>query len=97
VPRVIVTAITIVVAAAAVFGASATPQITVIAFWSTTYYSSAKWAILDHVVTRGAPPLSGDVIDFGLWAIADEVAHIEANFEVNGSDHFPVTATIHVP
>jgi endonuclease/exonuclease/phosphatase family metal-dependent hydrolase len=65
--------------------------------WSTTYYNSAKWAILDHVLIRGARPWNGDVIDFGLWVITDEVARIEANFQVSGSDHFPVTASVAVP
>jgi DNA-binding winged helix-turn-helix (wHTH) protein len=53
--------------------------------------------VLDHVLIRGARPRYGDVIDFGLWAIADEVARIEANFQVSGSDHFPVAASVAVP
>jgi len=30
------------------------------------------------------------VLDFGVWAIEDEVARIEANFVNTGSDHFPI-------
>ena len=55
---------------------------------------SNKWGILDHVLLRNGEPISGDVVDFGVWAIEDETARIEANFEASGSDHFPVVATI---
>ena len=62
--------------------------------WLDTYYMSNKWGILDHVLLRNGEPISGDVVDFGVWAIEDETARIEANFEASGSDHFPVVATI---
>jgi endonuclease/exonuclease/phosphatase (EEP) superfamily protein YafD len=38
--------------------------------------------------------VSGDVVDFGVWAIEDETARIEANLEACGSDHFPVVARL---
>jgi endonuclease/exonuclease/phosphatase family metal-dependent hydrolase len=62
--------------------------------WLETYYMSNKWGILDHVVLRHGDPISGDVIDSGVWTIDDETARIEANFEACGSDHFPVIATV---
>jgi endonuclease/exonuclease/phosphatase family metal-dependent hydrolase len=60
--------------------------------WSSSYYSSARWAIIDHVLVRNATPVAGDVIDFGLWSITDETDRIEENLRRDGSDHFPVTA-----
>jgi hypothetical protein len=60
--------------------------------WSTTYYNSRRWAVIDHVVVRGAKPLSGDVLDFGASSIEDELARIEANFRNTGSDHYPIRA-----
>jgi endonuclease/exonuclease/phosphatase family metal-dependent hydrolase len=62
--------------------------------WLETYYMSNKWGILDHVLLRNGDPISGDVVDFGVWAIKDETARISANFEASGSDHFPVVATV---
>jgi endonuclease/exonuclease/phosphatase family metal-dependent hydrolase len=62
--------------------------------WLESYYMADKWGILDHVLARNAVPVSGDVIDSGVWAIDDETARIEANFDACGSDHFPVVATV---
>jgi endonuclease/exonuclease/phosphatase family metal-dependent hydrolase len=63
--------------------------------WLETYYMSNKWGILDHVLLRHGEAVSGDVVDFGVWAIEDETARIEANFEACGSDHFPIVAKVH--
>jgi hypothetical protein len=38
--------------------------------------------------------VDGDVLDFGVLAIADEFERIEANFRRTGSDHYPITATV---
>jgi endonuclease/exonuclease/phosphatase family metal-dependent hydrolase len=65
--------------------------------WLDSYYMSNKWGVIDHVVVRHAAPISGDVIDSGVWAIEDETARIEANFEACGSDHFPVVAAVRMP
>jgi endonuclease/exonuclease/phosphatase family metal-dependent hydrolase len=62
--------------------------------WSTTYYRSARWAVIDHILVRGAQPASGDVFDFGLWSIADELTRIEENFRQCGSDHFPIGGAV---
>lgn len=62
--------------------------------FSSSYNASARWAIIDHVLVRGAEPLAGDVVDFGVWSIADEVERIEENMRRSGSDHFPVTAAV---
>ena len=62
--------------------------------WSTTYNGSPKWAIIDHVLQRGGSSLAGDVLDFGVWSIPDEVSRIEANLRNTGSDHFPVVASV---
>jgi endonuclease/exonuclease/phosphatase family metal-dependent hydrolase len=58
--------------------------------WSSSYNTAPRWAIIDHIIVRNGRPLSGDVFDFGVWSIADEVARIEANFRNTGSDHFPI-------
>jgi endonuclease/exonuclease/phosphatase family metal-dependent hydrolase len=62
--------------------------------WLESYYMSDKWGVIDHVLVRGGEPLSGDVIDSGVWSIEDETARIEANFDACGSDHFPVVAAV---
>jgi len=64
--------------------------------FSSSYNGATRWAIIDHVLSRGARPLAGDVFDFGLWSISDEVARIEANFRACGSDHFPVAAELSI-
>jgi endonuclease/exonuclease/phosphatase family metal-dependent hydrolase len=62
--------------------------------WLDSYYRSDKWGVIDHVLARNAVPISGDVIDSGVWAIEDETLRIEANFAACGSDHFPVVAAV---
>jgi hypothetical protein len=62
--------------------------------FSSAYNRSPRWAIIDHVLVRNGSPAAGDVFDFGLWSISDEVERIEQNFRESGSDHFPVGATI---
>jgi endonuclease/exonuclease/phosphatase family metal-dependent hydrolase len=62
--------------------------------WSSSYYSSHRWAIIDHILVRGGRPLAGDVFDFGVWSIAEEVARIEANLRNTGSDHFPIGGAV---
>lgn len=64
--------------------------------FSASYNGATRWATIDHVLSRGATPRAGDVFDFGLWSISDEVARIEANFRACGSDHFPVAAEVTV-
>ncbi len=58
--------------------------------WSSSYNGATRWAIIDHLTVRGARPVSGDVLDFGGLAIADELTRIESNFRTTGSDHYPV-------
>ena len=58
--------------------------------WSSSYNGASRWAVIDHLIVRGARPESGDVLDFGTLAIGDELARIEANFRNTGSDHYPV-------
>jgi endonuclease/exonuclease/phosphatase family metal-dependent hydrolase len=62
--------------------------------WSTSYYNAARWAVIDHVLVRHGVARAGEVFDFGLWAIPDEAARIEANLRETGSDHFPVRAVV---
>jgi endonuclease/exonuclease/phosphatase family metal-dependent hydrolase len=64
--------------------------------FSSSYNGATRWAIIDHVLARGATPRAGDVFDFGLWSLSDEVARIEANFRACGSDHFPVAAELSI-
>ena len=65
--------------------------------WSTSYYKSVRWAIIDHIAVRNGVPVAADVVDSSVWTIADEVARIEENFRRSGSDHFPVAAVVAVP
>jgi len=65
--------------------------------WSETYYSSPRWAILDHVLVRGATPLRGTTIDAGVAAIPDQSTRIEELLRRMGSDHYPVEATVRLP
>jgi endonuclease/exonuclease/phosphatase family metal-dependent hydrolase len=60
--------------------------------WDSQYNGSPRWSIIDHVLVRNARPLGGDVHDFGVYAIHDETARIEANLRNTGSDHFPIGA-----
>jgi endonuclease/exonuclease/phosphatase family metal-dependent hydrolase len=62
--------------------------------FSASYYASPRWAVIDHVMARGATPQAGDVFDFGLWSIADEVQRIAENFRQCGSDHFPIAGQV---
>jgi endonuclease/exonuclease/phosphatase family metal-dependent hydrolase len=64
--------------------------------WSTTYYNSRRWAIIDHIVTRNATAIGGEVIDFDTSAIDDELSRIEENFRRRGSDHYPIRAELQV-
>ena len=64
--------------------------------FSSSYNGATREAVIDHVLSRGATPLAGDMFDFGLWSISDELARIEANFRACGSDHFPVAAELTV-
>jgi endonuclease/exonuclease/phosphatase family metal-dependent hydrolase len=62
--------------------------------WSEGYYKSTRWAILDHVLVRGATPLAGDTVDAGVAGIEDESERIEEFLRRMGSDHYPVVATV---
>jgi endonuclease/exonuclease/phosphatase family metal-dependent hydrolase len=64
--------------------------------WSTQYYNSTRWAIIDHVVVRNGQPVAATVVDGGLAGITDELERIEATLRQKGSDHYAVTATISV-
>jgi hypothetical protein len=54
--------------------------------WSDSYYNSPRWAIIDRIVVRNAMPVAGDVVDFGVGTIEEEVARIEEDFRRRGSD-----------
>jgi hypothetical protein len=62
--------------------------------WSSSYNGAPRWAIIDHLIVRGAQPAGGDVLDFGALSIADELTRIESNFRTTGSDHFPVAGAV---
>jgi endonuclease/exonuclease/phosphatase family metal-dependent hydrolase len=57
--------------------------------WIETYYMADKWGVIDHVIARNAVPVSGDVIDSGVWSVEDQTARIEANFDACGPRSFP--------
>jgi hypothetical protein len=65
--------------------------------WSSTYYHSQRWAIIDHITARNLEPVDGAVIDFDTSAIADELTRIEENFRRGGSDHYPIRAEFVAP
>ena len=62
--------------------------------WSTSYNKSKRWAIIDHVMVRGATPSAGLVEDAGVASIADESERIEEYLRRMGSDHYAVLATV---
>lgn len=62
--------------------------------FASANYAAAHWAATDHVLVRHAAPLRGEVHDFGLWAIPDEVERVTAALETGGSDRFPVRAVV---
>jgi hypothetical protein len=62
-----------------------------------SYYNSQRWAIIDHVLVRGATPLAGAVNDAGVAGITDESTRIEEYLRRMGSDHYPVIATVRIP
>jgi endonuclease/exonuclease/phosphatase family metal-dependent hydrolase len=62
--------------------------------WSTTYYNSTRWLVIDHILTRGATPVAGEVLDMGTASIEDEVERIEENFRRTGSDHYPIMGIV---
>jgi endonuclease/exonuclease/phosphatase family metal-dependent hydrolase len=62
--------------------------------WNTTYYNSTRWLVIDHVLTRGATPIAGEVLDMGSSTIANEVERIEENLRRTGSDHYPIVGTL---
>ncbi len=69
--------------------------------YTTAYSSSNNFGELDHILARGATPLSGDVIDnnmFVLYPIVSSNAYendrITANLKLIGSDHFPIKGAV---
>lgn len=62
--------------------------------FSNTYYQSHVYAVIDHILTRGARSVFGDVLDYGLWSIKNETKRVEATLEKAGSDHFTVISTL---
>lgn len=62
--------------------------------WSSSYNRNQRWGRIDHITIRNGRGLGGDVLDFGVWSIADETARIAANLQNTGSDHFPVMAIL---
>ena len=56
------------------------------------YTNSTVYSTIDHLLVKGATPVTGDVIDNNLWNLyPDESdARLELNLQLSGSDHFPV-------
>ncbi|MEO6068888.1 MAG: endonuclease/exonuclease/phosphatase family protein, partial [Gemmatimonadales bacterium] len=44
--------------------------------FSSKYYQANTYSILDHVMLLGGTPISGDVLDNGVWSISDESKRI---------------------
>ncbi len=56
-----------------------------------------EWAALgriDHVLVRGATPVSGQVLDFGTWPAQGPEERMGALLATAGADHNPVVATL---
>lgn len=62
--------------------------------WLSSYNGNQRWGRIDHITVRNGIGLSADVLDFGVWSIANESARIIANLQNTGSDHFPVMAVL---
>ncbi len=56
----------------------------------------APIARLDHVLVRGTRPVSGAVIDSGVWPVDLPGERMEEHLRRTGSDHLPVTVTVTV-
>jgi endonuclease/exonuclease/phosphatase family metal-dependent hydrolase len=51
--------------------------------WASTYYHLQRWAIIDHIVSRGARALGGGVLDFGTATLGDELVRpVAAELEI---------------
>lgn len=49
------------------------------------------------ILIQGLNPVSGDVLDMGLWKIKDEESRVQRLLELSGSDYFPVRASLRFP
>lgn len=62
------------------------------------YYANSVYGPIDCVLARKAQPAAAAVFDFDLFILypdkKDEDARIAENFQLCGSDHFPVTGTV---
>jgi endonuclease/exonuclease/phosphatase family metal-dependent hydrolase len=71
--------------------------------FSSSYYKSNNWAVLSHILIRHATPLYGAVLDNNLEVVypasnthdITEDNRIRANLDYCGSDHYPITASLH--
>jgi hypothetical protein len=52
--------------------------------------------LIDHVLVRDGRPVSGRVVDGGVWTIGDNTERIAETLQRLGSDHFPIEATVAV-
>jgi endonuclease/exonuclease/phosphatase family metal-dependent hydrolase len=52
--------------------------------------------ILDHIIVRNTTPIEGHVFNSNLWKLYphDESGRIIANFQIIGSDHFPLYSVV---
>lgn len=62
--------------------------------WSEGYNRSRRWAVIDHIVVRGADPTSGAIVDAGTSTIEDQETRIEEYLRRMGSDHYAVVAHV---
>jgi endonuclease/exonuclease/phosphatase family metal-dependent hydrolase len=61
-----------------------------------SYNRSPRWGVIDHVLVRDGHPVSGRVVDGGVWTIEDNTERIAEALRLFGSDHFPIEATVAV-
>lgn len=64
--------------------------------WSSKYYGSENWGIIDHIMYRNGNAVEGSVVDHNLFNLYpnDEEKRININLQKAGSDHFQLIGTI---
>jgi endonuclease/exonuclease/phosphatase family metal-dependent hydrolase len=62
-----------------------------------SYGGNDNYGIIDHILVRGAVPINGEVITFGVYQDAQTVdERISLLLQRNGSDHFIVSGLINI-
>jgi len=61
-----------------------------------TVVHSAKNGIADYIFGKELQPISGDVLDFHVWSIQQDLCRLETSLKKIGSDHMPLKITFRI-